>query len=161
MQKTKNVLIIGAGEAGKMVCAEIDKNKIGYNIVGFLDDDKTKINESINSYKILGTTSKLDKIIETENVDIVLIAIPSSEGSIIRKVINNCHKKEIEFRIVPGIIEIIKGKVKINQIREVKPQDLLGRETVELDSSGLKKILVNRTVLVTGGAGLIGSELCN
>ena len=157
----QNVLIIGAGSAGRMVCDEIIKHpEINYSIAGFLDDDEQKKNSKYKSFKVLGKIDEISKVIKKYKIETALIAIPSAEGDQIRKIIGRCGESKVDFRIVPGIFEIISGDVKFNQIREIIPDDLLGRESVRLDSTSLNKLLKNKSVLVTGGAGSIGSELC-
>lgn len=160
-KQLKRVLIVGAGEAGTMVLNEIEKHpELNFSIVGFIDDDPEKQGKVIKGVKVLGTRMNLPKIIHEKGINEVIIAIPSAEGSVIRSIINICEHTRTSFKIVPGIWEIIKGNVHINHIREVNENDLLGRETILFDSEDVKYFIEGKRVMVTGGGGFIGSELC-
>jgi len=156
----RQVLIVGAGEAGEMVLREI-KNNPGLNrvVVGFVDDDKAKQNARVDSVPVLGKTGEVAQICADRKIDEVIIAIPSAPGSVIRSVTRQADRLNADLRIVPGIREIIEGDVQWNQIRTVMPEDLLGRETVEIDDDRLRSFLTNQRVIVTGAAGSIGSQL--
>lgn len=155
------VLIIGAGDAGEMVAKEIIKHpELAYKMVGFIDDDPKKLGKHIHNFKVLGTRNDIVNIARREIIDKVIIAIPSAPGAVVRDIVAHCEKIKVKFDIVPGVYEIITGDVSINQIREVKPEDLLGRETVHLDLAGISPYLGGKRVLVTGAGGSIGGELC-
>jgi len=155
------ILIVGAGEAGIMVFNEIcHHSEMNYEIVGFVDDNQEMQGKYIKNVKVLGTREHLPEIIKTKDVDEVLIAIPSAEGSVIRDTINLCQHSRTSFRIVPGLWEIINGNISINQIRQVNENDLLGRETVVVDKLDIEDYIKGKKVMVTGGGGSIGSELC-
>ncbi len=157
----KRVLIIGAGSAGEMIARELlNRPNRTYQPIGFVDDDPTKKNTRIHGVKVLGNREKIADIVERYKVEEVIIAIPSAKGEIIRDIISHCEKAEIKFKILPGLHQILTGEVDIKQIRDVKPEDLLGREIVEIDNIEIESFLQDRTVLVTGAGGSIGSELC-
>ncbi|MEW5766784.1 MAG: nucleoside-diphosphate sugar epimerase/dehydratase [bacterium] len=155
------VLIIGAGDAGEMVAKEIIKHpELAYKVVGFIDDDPQKLGKYIHNFKVLGARDDIVDIARRELIDKVIIAIPSAPGQVIRDIVAHCEKIKVKFEIVPGVYEIITGDVSINQIREVKPEDLLGRETVHLDLAEISSYIWGKRVLVTGAGGSIGGELC-
>jgi FlaA1/EpsC-like NDP-sugar epimerase len=159
-RKLKHLLIIGAGEAGEMVVGEIlNHPELGCKIIGLIDDDPKKLGKSIFGVKVLGTKHDISRIVRERAVDEIIIAIPSASGVVIRDFVAHCKKAKVKFKIVPGVYEIIAGKVSINQIREVKPEDLLGRETVEVDLGEISEYVRRKRVLVTGAGGSIGSEL--
>lgn len=161
MNKRKNILIIGAGEAARMVVSEININKeLGMDVVGFLDDNPDIIGNVIDSIPVLGNTGSLEKFVKKKNVDEIIIAIPTAPRRFVRNMIHLCRRVRTPYKIVPGVMEIIKGDVNINQIRRVRVEDLLGRETVDFDLDYIKPTLSGKRVLVTGAGGSIGSELC-
>ncbi len=153
-------LIVGAGAAGGMVAEEMRlRPEQGYAVVGFLDDDEGKIGTEVAGLPVLGRITDLIAIARDERIDQVVIAIPSASGASIRGVVALCDEAETPAKIVPGVWEIILGDVTISQLRQVLPEDLLGRETVVLDSQEMTGYLSDRTVLITGAGGSIGSEL--
>ncbi|MEW6095075.1 MAG: nucleoside-diphosphate sugar epimerase/dehydratase [bacterium] len=157
----KRILIIGAGDAGEMIVKEIERHpELGYEIVGLIDDDLKKQGIRIHGVEVLGTRSEIPKVVKQEGVEEIIIAIPSASGRVIRDIVAHCEKTRVKFKIVPGVYEIITGSVTINQIREVKPEDLLGRESVQVNLDEISSYLTNKKVLVTGAGGSIGSELC-
>ncbi|MGM0549124.1 MAG: polysaccharide biosynthesis protein [Bacillota bacterium] len=160
--KSKNrVLIIGAGDAAEMIIREMQKHpEIGKRIIGLVDDDPAKQALEIHGYKVLGKTKKIPQLIEEYDVDEVIIAIPSAEGKTIKRFYELSNKKNVKVEIVPGVYEILKGDVSLNQIREVKVEDLLRRDQVDLISSEISAYLEAKTILVSGGGGSIGSEIC-
>ncbi|MFB6347493.1 MAG: SDR family NAD(P)-dependent oxidoreductase [bacterium] len=159
--RPKSVLVVGAGEAGEMLLRQVQHQPGLYReVVGFLDDDPEKQGEYINGDSpVLGKTDDLVPVCRDHDVDEVIIAMPSVDGEVIRSVISQRSSLNADMRIVPGIKDIIEGDFRWNQIRPVKPEDLLGRETVEVDRSRLGDFLRGKTVLVTGAAGSIGSYL--
>lgn len=161
MTKRSNVIIVGAGVAGRELAGEIDRHfSKKYKIVGFLDDNKKLFIKKIQGIKVLGPIKDLPKFIKKYDIVEVFIAIPSANGSLIREVMKNCDKQNVTFKIVPRLLEIIEGKVNLSRIREVEIEDLLGREIVQSEQLPFKKEFKNKTVLVTGAAGSIGSEIC-
>ena len=155
----KNVLIVGAGEAGVLLLKEYRNNPTLGEVVGFIDDDKAKHNEAIQGVRILGNRYAISGIVQTYGVEEIVLAMPSAEGAVIRDVIACCQVPNVKLKIVPGLAKIISGELKIGS-REVRPEDLLGRETVSIDEGEIAKYLKNKRVLITGAAGSIGSELC-
>lgn len=154
-----NVLIVGAGEAGILLLKEYRHNPALGEVVGFIDDDRAKQNESIQGVRILGDRNDISDVAKDCNVKEIVLAIPSAKGEVIRDLIACCKVPNIKLKIVPGLAQIISGELKIN-LREVRPEDLLGRETVSIDECDISKYLKDKKILITGAAGSIGSELC-
>ncbi len=161
MSAKRRILIVGAGEAGRMVLQEIESHvELEAGVVGFLDDDPDFKKAEMGGVPILGGTSELEDIARTQEIDEIIIAIPTAPGRFVRKILKRCKRTGLPFKIVPGIMEIIKGDVHIEQIRDVQIEDLLGRETVDFDLESTRKKLRGAVVLVTGAGGSIGSEIC-
>jgi FlaA1/EpsC-like NDP-sugar epimerase len=159
-QDESRAVIVGAGAAGRMVAEEMRlRPEHGYRVVGFLDDDPGKQGREISDIPVLGSISDLCEIIKVQSISEIVIAMPSASGRSIREVVKLCEEAGTSFKIVPGVWEIILGDVTINQLREVRPEDLLGRETVSLDQEEMIGYLAGKRVLVTGAGGSIGSEL--
>jgi FlaA1/EpsC-like NDP-sugar epimerase len=158
-RREERILIVGAGDAGEVICREIERRKDLGKLVGFVDDDTTKIGTVIHNKKILDSTDKINEIIDKEKVGMILIAIPSTKGSEIRRIVDKITIKNVKIKIVPGLDEFIDGKVSVSQIRNIKIGDLLGREPVDLNLEEISGYLKDRRVLVTGGGGSIGGEL--
>ena len=157
----KRALVVGAGDAGQMVAKELSSRPdLGTDVVGFVDDDPRKVGKRIGNATVFGTTGQLLKYISSSFVDQVIIAIPSAPPSEIRRIVEVCREAEVETRILPGLFELIDGRVSVNQLRTVSLEDLLGRERVELDTASIAQYIEGKTVLVTGAGGSIGSELC-
>jgi FlaA1/EpsC-like NDP-sugar epimerase len=131
-----------------------------YEIIGFLDDDRDLVGRQIEGYPVLGLSDDLAEIAGREAPDEAIIAVPSASREFNRKMVMLCRDANVPFRIVPGLLEIIKGPVYLEQIRDMRPEDLLGRESVEFDESAISRELAGRTVLVTGAGGSIGGEIC-
>ena len=157
----KRTLIIGAGVAGQELAKELKKNlRSVIRVIGYIDDDKEKLNNYIQGIKVLADSSGLEEIIRKNQIDEVFIALPSEEGETIKRIIDLCRKSKVVFKIVPRTLEIILGKVKMPQIREVRIEDLLGRPIVRSDQKKFMNFFRGKKILVTGAAGSIGSELC-
>ncbi|MDD5079053.1 MAG: nucleoside-diphosphate sugar epimerase/dehydratase [Candidatus Omnitrophica bacterium] len=155
----KNVLIIGAGELGIALLKEYRNNPSLGEVIGFIDDDRAKCHETIQGVSILGNRHNILDIAQNNNVKEIVIAIPSASGEVIRELISCCQVPNVRLKIVPGMAKIISGDLQVNP-REVKPEDLLGRETVSIDEREIAKYIKHKKILITGAAGSIGSELC-
>jgi len=158
--QARRVLIIGAGEAGTMLAREMLRHpEAGLVPVGFLDDDPSKKHRRFVGIPVLGDIETLPRSVRKIGADEVLIAIPSAPGHVVRKVVDLARNAGVSHRIVPGIYEILSGRVSISQIREVDVVDLLRRDPVRLNIEEIAGYLENRVVLITGAGGSIGSEI--
>jgi FlaA1/EpsC-like NDP-sugar epimerase len=162
LPKGREVLIVGAGEAGQLVVREMQRSpELGQTPIGFVDDDPRKRGMRILGLKVLGTTSQLDRLLDDVEPDEVIIAIPSAPGVLREKVVRACRERDIPVRTLPGVFELISGSVNLmRQVREVRVEDVLGREPVPFEIARAGGYLRDRTVLVTGAGGSIGAELC-
>jgi len=159
--KARRALIIGAGDAGALVARELQKSaQLNLNPIGFLDDDPSKLNHEIYGVSVIGPLDELVNILGNQQVDEVIIAIPSASGHVIRSINDACRQGGIPSRTMPGIYELIGGKVSVNRLREVDITDLLRREPVKIDDRLVGGILSGKRVLVTGAGGSIGREIC-
>ena len=157
----KKLLIIGAGDCGEKIFREIHDNfYLGYEVVGFIDDDPSKANLKIHGIPVVGNTDEIQFFVNKMNIEELLIAIPSASSAKMRTIVGCCEESGIPFKTVPGMGELINGKVTVKAIRDVAYKDLLGRETVKLDEESIGKYLKGKRVLITGAGGSIGSELC-
>ena len=157
----RHVLIIGAGDAGALIVRELQKtSQINLTPVGFLDDDPAKQNHIIYGVKVIGVVNDLATAIDVHRINEVIIAIPSAPGRLVRMVNDVCRLKGIPSRAMPGIYELIGGKVSVNRLREVDITDLLRREPVRVNDEAVGAAIEGRRVLVTGAGGSIGRELC-
>jgi len=157
----RRALLVGAGDAGQLVLRELSqRSDLGVDVVGLLDDDPQKVKKRMGNLTIFGTTNELPRLVEDLFIDQVIIAMPSAPPAEIRRIVDMCRKAEVETRILPGLFELINGRVSVSQLREVSLEDLLGREPVKLDSASIANYIEGRCVLVTGAGGSIGSELC-
>jgi len=159
--KKSKLMIVGAGDAGAMLIKEIKKHKeLNYEIVGLIDDNDYKKGKTINGVKVLGGTEELTSIAKDKKVEEIIVAIPSAELTKKKEILNLCKKTNCKLKTLPGIYEIIDGTVNISKLRDVSIEDLLGREPVKLNNDYINKYIKDKTILVTGGGGSIGSELC-
>jgi len=157
----ERVLIVGAGDAGEKLVREIRENPgIDYEVAGFIDDDKGKRSQTIHGIPVLGSVDEIMEIAEKEAIDEIIIAISSASANEMRRIVGVCEATGIECKTVPGVGELIEGKVLVRSIRKVRYEDLLGRRQVRLDLSQIGGYLTDKRVMVTGGCGSIGSELC-
>ena len=157
----KRVMIIGAGHAGAMVIKELRSHEnLHSKPVAIIDDDDSKLGSRINGVPVLGDRYHIKKIADSKDIDEIIICIPSSSRKEIREIVKECSKTKCKLKILPGIFELIDGKVSVKKIRDVDIEDLLGREPVMVDLDEITGYITNRTVLITGGGGSIGSELC-
>ena len=157
----KKALIIGAGDAGEKILREIMVNyQLRYQVIGFIDDDPDKKGRSIHGIPILGSVDNLSDVLEKNDIQEILITIPSASGEQIRHVVEACQKCAASYKIIPGIGNLIDGRVSVKALRDISYEDLLGRKPVQLDVTGIRNYLDGKTVLITGCGGSIGSELC-
>ncbi len=157
----KRILIVGAGAAGEKILREIIENDhLPYRVAGFVDDDPKKHGRSIHGVRVLGPLSELARIAVEQQAEEVLIAVPSATGDQIRRIVAVCKACRIAYKTLPGIGELIDGRVSIKTLRDVNYEDLLGRAPVQLDMGEIQGYLDGKTVLVTGCGGSIGAELC-
>lgn len=159
--KTRRALILGAGDAGALVVRELQKTpQLNLVPIGFLDDDSAKQNHNIYGVTVIGRIEQLARTLDAGQVDEVIIAIPSAPGHIIRLVNDECRKRGIVSRIIPGFYELLGGKVSVNRLREVDITDLLRREPAKIDDRLIGATFGGKRILVTGAGGSIGGELC-
>ena len=159
--KANNLLIIGAGIGAREIIIAIKNNmRDKYNIVGIIDDDISKINHYILGVKVLGTRYDIPKIAKEKNVDLIFFAINKIDAISRRKILEICQETGVKTRVLPTTEEVITKHGAMNSLRDVQIEDLLGREPVHLDNKNINSLIKNKTVLVTGGGGSIGSELC-
>ena len=157
----KRILIIGAGAAGEKILREINDNyHLHYEVLGLIDDDPEKKGRSIHGIPVVGNVDNLAEVLANEEVQEILIAIPSASGDQIRHVVDACQDCGVSYKIVPGIGELIDGRVSVKTLRDISYEDLLGRPPVYLNVTGIRNYLDGKTVLITGCGGSIGSELC-
>jgi FlaA1/EpsC-like NDP-sugar epimerase len=160
-EKYSRVLVIGAGQAGAAIIRELrDNPRFGKQVIGVIDDDPTKIGTRIMGKKVLGNRDSIPRIVRKRDINEIIIAIPSASRKEIQAIASICEKTGCKTSILPGYIDLIDGKVSIAKLREINVEDLLGREPVTLDIEGVSRYIKGKVVLVTGGGGSIGSELC-
>ena len=154
-------LIVGGGNAGSMLIREIQTtDKIDYLPICVVDDDPTKLYKNINGVKILGTTDDIPKLVEKYSIDEILIAMPAVPKAQIKRIYEICEKTKKKVKTLPGIYQIVSGDASVTALRPVQIQDLLGRDQVRVNLDEIMGYIEDRVVLVTGGGGSIGSELC-
>ena len=157
----KNVLVIGAGDAGAVITREIERfHNDGRTVVGFIDDDKNKLYQRMFGVKVLGDRFTIKENIVKYDVDEIIIAMPSVQGDDLRQIIEICQRTKCKMKILPGVYEIINGDASVSKLRDVQIEDLLGREPIKLDDTAVSKYIKGKTVLITGAGGSIGSEIC-
>jgi FlaA1/EpsC-like NDP-sugar epimerase len=157
----KRALIIGAGDAGALVVRELQRSQqLNLTPIGFLDDDPAKQKQEIYGVRVIGKVSDLAHVLDQQQADEVIIAIPSAPGRVVRLVTDICRLKDIPSRTMPGIYELIGGRINVSRLREVDITDLLRREPVRVNDEVVGQALAGRRVLVTGAGGSIGRELC-
>lgn len=157
----KRVLIVGAGEAGTLLIRSLKRNPIPeYYVAGIVDDNPNKQNLSLMGVKVCGFTKDIPEIVKELQIDMIILAIPSLGKKDMKTIYNYCAKTKAKIKTMPKIEEIMLGKVKVNDVREVKIEHLLGREEIQLDLEVLSNKLLDKVILVTGAGGSIGSEIC-
>jgi len=157
----KQLLILGAGDAGEKVLRELHSNpRLKYNTVGFVDDDPKKHGLQIHGVPVFGDIDQLSTLVKEYEVDELLIAIASSTRKEMRRIVDACEKTGLKFKTIPSVGELIDGRLTVNSIREVDYEDLMGRKPVQLEVEKIAEYLKDKTILMTGAGGSIGSELC-
>jgi FlaA1/EpsC-like NDP-sugar epimerase len=158
---SKNALIIGAGKAGEMLVRDLLREQTGpYRPVAFMDDNTGKIGKEIHGIPVTGTCDEIPGAISRLGIDLIIIALPSATSSQIRRIVEICETTGLPFRILPQMQDLVSGRASLKDLRDVKIEDLLGREPVSLDWRAITEATNGKTILVTGGGGSIGSELC-
>lgn len=160
----KRALIVGAGSAGQTLKRDISNSNNGGKtnilVVGFIDDDPNKKNQYIDNSRIFGGRDMIKEIVEEEAIDVILVAIPSVEEVEKREILRICNETGCEVKVLPGIYQLVSGKVTMSTMKDIQIEDLLGRDPVKIFSNETFDYLNDKVVLVTGGGGSIGSELC-
>ncbi len=157
----QRVLIVGAGRAGEMLTRDLLRDpQRSLEPVGFVDDNTSKRGADIHGIRVMGSCEQLPELVERLEVDIVLLAIPSARSPQIRRIVEYCEAAGVPFRSIPNMQDLIAGRVSINSLRQISIEDLLGRDPVTLDRKAIRKELAGRCVLISGGGGSIGTELC-
>jgi FlaA1/EpsC-like NDP-sugar epimerase len=158
----REVLVVGAGDAGQLILREILRNPaLGYSPIGLVDDNVRKRNMRLQGIRVMGTTKDLPRILRDHKPDEVIIAIPSAAGETRQQIVEACRDAGVPVKTLPAVHELIAGDLNLSrQLREVQVEDVLGREAVELDLASIASYITGETVLVTGAGGSIGSELC-
>jgi len=155
----KRALLVGAGRAGELLVRDLLKSG-PYEPIGFLDDAVRRQGQEIHGVRVVGRLEALDYVMEKLGVEVVLLAIPSASHQVIQSVVEKCQQHAVPCRTLPSVSDLADGKVEVSRLRQVQIEDLLGRDTIELDHSEIHKLITGRVVLVTGAGGSIGSELC-
>ncbi len=154
-------IIVGAGAAGEQLVRDIRRTPhLGTKVVAFIDDDLEKRNKTLHKVSIVGGVSDLRQAVKEYKATRVYIAIPSATSSQVDRIVKSCRDTGVEFKTLPPTKDILLGEASVEQLREVQPEDLLGRDQVELDKVSIKNMVSNETIMVTGAGGSIGSELC-
>lgn len=158
----KEVVIVGAGDAGSLIIRELRRSpRLSYTPIGLVDDDPRKQNLRLDGVRVLGPTAELPRILQDVNPDEVIIAIPSAAGETRQSIVNACRNADMPVKTLPTVNELITGGGQLaSQLREVRVEDVLGRAPVDLDLASIASYVGGETVLVTGAGGSIGAELC-
>jgi FlaA1/EpsC-like NDP-sugar epimerase len=154
----KRVLVVGAGDAAESLIRELPRG--GYLPVGCIDDDPAKLHFTVHGVPVLGTTSDIPAVTSKYLIDEVLIATPSASGAEMRRIVDACQRSGRIYKTVPGLLDLVDGKVSVRQLRDVNLEDLLGRDPIAINLEAVRNQIQGKAVLITGAAGSIGSELC-
>lgn len=158
--KSRKALIVGAGRAGILTLKECRSNDaLSLEIIGFIDDDRQKLGQRIHGLKVLGITKNIPQVVEKFGIEEIILAMPSASGEMVRRILDYCQLPGINIKIVPKLEQLLTGNLELKP-RQVKPEDLLGREIVRVNEAEINSYVQNKRVLVTGAGGSIGSELC-
>ncbi|HEX8141035.1 MAG TPA: nucleoside-diphosphate sugar epimerase/dehydratase [Pyrinomonadaceae bacterium] len=155
----KSVLLIGAGRAGMIAAREIKSGGMGLKIEGFIDDEANKLGKMIQGVKVLGATEDLPRLVREYEIDHVIVTIDQASRREFRRILDICEQVSLKVKVIPGLDDIIQGRVRLTRIRDLQIEDLLGRDPVHLDEENVQLFITGKTVMVTGGGGSIGSEL--
>lgn len=159
-REKKQVLIVGAGDAGAMMVREIEQNDDAVlKIVGFIDDDPRKQGSKLSGFTVLGTTADIVAISQAKSVDEIIIAMPSVSGDVVRRIAESCRQTGCEVKIMPNLLEMTDEHINVKKLRDINIEDLLRRAPVHLDFAKITSYIDNKTVLITGAGGSIGSEI--
>ena len=157
----KNTMIVGGGEAGAMIIKEFQNSSyLNQRISCVIDDNASKQGKYLRGIKIMGGREDIVRLAEELKIDEIIVAMPSAPQSEIRDILNICKETGCEMRVLPGLYQMIKGEVSISKLRKVEIEDLLGREPIRVQLDEIMGYVAGKTVLITGGGGSIGSELC-
>ena len=162
IKTSNNVMIIGAGEATNVIMREIQSSSYlaNSNIACIIDDDRRKVGKYIRGVKVIGTRDKIKDAAKLYDIDEIIFAIPSASNEVKRDILNICKETDCTLKILPGVYQMVDGEVNVNSIRNVDVLDLLGRDPIEVDIESIMGYVKDKVIMVTGGGGSIGSELC-
>lgn len=162
IKTSNNVMIIGAGEATNVIMREIQSSSYlaNSNIACIIDDDRRKVGKYIRGVKVIGTRDKIKEAAKLYDIDEIIFAIPSASNEVKRDILNICKETDCTLKILPGVYQMVDGEININSIRNVDVLDLLGRDPIEIDIESIMGYVKDKVIMVTGGGGSIGSELC-
>ena len=162
IKTSNNVMIIGAGEATNVIMREIQNSSYlaNSNIACIIDDDRRKVGKYIRGVKVIGTRDKIKEAAKLYDIDEIIFAIPSASNEVKRDILNICKETYCTLKILPGVYQMVDGEINVNSIRNVDVLDLLGRDPIEVDIESIMGYVKDKVIMVTGGGGSIGSELC-
>ena len=162
IKTSNNVMIIGAGEATNVIMREIQNSSYlaNSNIACIIDDDRRKVGKYIRGVKVIGTRDKIKEAAKLYDIDEIIFAIPSASNEVKRDILNICKETDCTLKILPGVYQMVDGEINVNSIRNVDVLDLLGRDPIEVDIESIMGYVKDKVLMVTGGGGSIGSELC-
>ncbi len=159
--KCKNTMIVGGGEAGAMIIKEFQNSRfLNQKISCVIDDNPSKQGKYLRGIKIAGGREDIHRLVREMNIDEIIVAMPSAPQSEIKEILNICKDTGCELKVLPGLYQMINGEVSISKLRKVEIEDLLGRDPIRVKLDEIMGYVSGKTVLVTGGGGSIGSELC-
>ena len=162
IKTSNNVMIIGAGEATNVIMREIQNSSYlaNSNIACIIDDDRRKVGKYIRGVKVIGTRDKIKEAAKLYDIDEIIFASPSASNEVKRDILNICKETDCTLKILPGVYQMVDGEINVNSIRNVDVLDLLGRDPIEVDIESIMGYVKDKVIMVTGGGGSIGSELC-
>ena len=157
----KNTMIVGAGEAGYTLLKELQNSRfVGQNVCCIVDDDPGKQGKYLRGVLVAGTRHDICRLAEEYDIDEIMIAIPSASHGMIQEILDICSRTSCQLKVLPGLYQLVNGEVSVSRLRNVEIEDLLGRAPVDTQIDSIMDYVSGKTVLVTGGGGSIGSELC-